>query len=88
MAVRTADARVIGMGWKTVWHGTDEEQSDLLAALEHNCGCEYEDNNQQAPRLKTCGAHDALVNDQRFLNGLLEIRHNREKFTAKEMADD
>lgn len=72
------------MGWRTVWRGTAEEQSDLLLALEHNCGCKYEDDNKEAPRQFTCAAHYALVNDQRFLDGLLEIRHNRDYFKAKE----
>jgi hypothetical protein len=72
------------MGWKTVFRGTDEEQSDLLAALEHNCTCEYSDEDKTGPRVKTCVGHSALVNDQRFLDGLLWVRHNRDIYKAKE----
>jgi hypothetical protein len=49
-----------------------------------NCACEYSDEDKSGPRLTTCAGHAALVNDQRFLDGLLWIRHNRDIYKAKE----
>jgi hypothetical protein len=57
---------------KVVWHGTLREQLDLIAAVQHNCGCDRADSLRP---LATCSAHTMLARDQRALNGLLWTRH-------------
>jgi hypothetical protein len=64
------------------WHGTSAESGELLAAVEHNCGCQFDD--EVGMRVSTCPPHDALVKDQRWLNGLLFMRRQRDRLNAEE----
>jgi hypothetical protein len=51
-----------------VWHGTTEEAAALGKAMAHNCGCTFTYMNM---RLSTCPVHQALLTDQRMLDGLV-----------------
>jgi hypothetical protein len=44
------------------WNGTELEAECLLEAIAHNCTCEY---GPTGARLRVCGAHRLLVDDQR-----------------------
>lgn len=56
------------MAQSTIFHGTSDEQSALLEAFERNCDCTYAEN---GARSTCCAPHRALVEEQRFLDGLL-----------------
>lgn len=66
----------------TTWHGTDQERVTLLAAMSNNCVCQYDDTN--AVCLRRCPSHAALVEDQRFLDGLLFERRIVARLTQEE----
>jgi hypothetical protein len=51
-----------------VWHGTQAEAAALGTAMAHNCGCTFTYMNM---RLSTCSVHQALLTDQRRLDGLV-----------------
>jgi hypothetical protein len=53
---------------KTVWHGTDLEAEELMAAIARNCTCTF---GLMGVRLSTCGPHRMLTDEQRALDGLL-----------------
>jgi hypothetical protein len=53
---------------QAVWHGTEAESRALLAAVARYCACQFADNGALAA---ACPSHDALVRNQRFLDGLL-----------------
>jgi len=65
-----------------VWNGTSGEQAELLAAVEHNCGCRFD--NRGGLRTSSCSAHDMLVHDQRALNGLLCTRRRLKRLLGEE----
>lgn len=50
------------------WHGTKTESELLLAAIARNCACEFD---KAGARTATCAPHKALIEDQRFADGLL-----------------
>lgn len=63
----------------TRFYGDDKEQQDLLDALRHNCNCVLDPNT--GARIVTCGPHDALIEDQWYLDHiLLERRFPRKEF--------
>lgn len=53
------------------WNGTRIEQLLLVAAIERNCECTF---NESGVRVVVCSAHTMLMRDQRALNGLLWTR--------------
>ena len=69
---------------EVVWNGTAEEAGELAEAIGHNCECAFEGGNRAARRLATCPPHHAMVTDQRFMNGLLWMRHMRAMLEEKE----
>jgi len=64
-----------------VFHGDQYESRDLLAAIERNCQCVYDD---AGVRTTTCGAHHLLLHDQRALDGILFERRRRECLEREE----
>ena len=65
-----------------VWHGTEQESSELLAAITKNCDCKY---GLMGVRISTCHPHRMLVEDQRALDGLLFARRMRARFELEEV---
>jgi hypothetical protein len=55
-----------------IWHGTETEMQELIAAVVANCGC-------TSAILEKCGAHRMLFEDQRALNGLLWARRLKDQ---------
>lgn len=71
-----------------IFHGTDKERDELLAAMSRNCECLFDG---MGARTRTCGAHGALVDDQRMLDGLMFARRIRARLITEEggrVADD
>lgn len=64
-----------------VWHGDREESGALVTAIAKNCACVF---GLMGMRVSTCEPHQALVSDQRFLDGLLVMRHYRDKLLLQE----
>lgn len=65
----------------TLFHGNDEERFALLAAIAHNCACEFgTDGSMQS----SCDPHRALIGDQRFLDGLLFERWRQQAILLEE----
>jgi hypothetical protein len=60
-----------------IWHGTLEESYDLAKALEHHCECQT--------LKRRCPAHCAML-EQRFIDGLLFVRHLRARLSGEEFA--
>jgi hypothetical protein len=63
------------------WFGTQQESTDLLAAISRNCTCEF---GLKGIRLTQCGPHDMLISDQRALNGLLFARRMADRLRREE----
>lgn len=68
---------------KTFWHGTPEEAEELEFAVKQNCQCVYSESDGH--RLSFCEPHKMMALDQRALDGLLEVRRNRDYFIGKEV---
>jgi hypothetical protein len=66
---------------KTVWHGTDREAEQLLAAIARNCTCSF---GLMGVRLSTCGPHRMLTDEQRTLDGLLFGHYIAERLIREE----
>ena len=64
-----------------IWNGTEAESDDLLVSLALYCACEFD---AAGARIKTCPPHDALVHNQRFLDGLLFGRRIAHLLIAEE----
>ncbi len=78
----TARKRAV-MGLPTViFHGSQVEGLALADATNRNCTCEFDD--MSGARTSTCPVHEALVKDQRFLDGLVFMRHLAERLLAEE----
>lgn len=67
------------------WHGTTQESYDLVKAIDHNCGCKKEPDGEIK---EMCAAHKAVTGDQRFLDGLLTSRHDRDRLIASEYSTE
>ena len=65
------------------WRGTGDEAERLLAAVAHNCGCEF---GPVGVQLSTCAPHQMLVEDQRALNGVLFGRYLAARLRREEWA--
>jgi hypothetical protein len=66
---------------RVMWNGTLHEQLDLMAAVQHNCECTFDDTGKP---LSTCSGHTMLTQDQRALDGLLWNRHLVERLRTEE----
>lgn len=55
-----------------IWHGTSAESDDLLAALDRNCTCQYEETT--GAKTSNCPGHLMMLEDQKTLDGLLFYR--------------
>lgn len=64
-----------------IFNGTDTEKSDLITALQHNCGCAF---GPFGMRMSTCAAHVMLITDQRALNGLIDGRRRSAELILQE----
>jgi hypothetical protein len=75
----------LGDGVQTaVFHGSYSDTVDLLAAVDNSCADPEKCTKDLRGRVShVCAAHRALL-DQRFLDGLLYIRHNKARFQAGE----
>lgn len=64
------------------FHGTDAERDDLLACLARNCACAY------APvtniRMSCCPGHQALSEDQKFVDRMVFMRRQRDLLVGQE----
>jgi hypothetical protein len=67
-----------------VWNGTLSEQLDLMAAVQHNCGCSFDGT---ATSLSACSSY-ILLREQRALDGMLWIRHLVARLRAEEGISD
>jgi hypothetical protein len=63
------------------WHGDQVELGELRAAIRNNCGCDISIIGM--PR-SVCAPHRALDSDQRWLDGLLAMRHIRDQLNTEE----
>ncbi len=66
---------------QAMWHGTERESSELLAAVARNCACSYA---YGGKRIATCAAHHMLLVDQRALDGLLFERRMTTRLQQEE----
>lgn len=64
-----------------VWHGTQAESFALVNAIARNCQCTF---GVMGIRTSTCEPHRAMVEDQRWMNGLLFMRRNAAKLEVEE----
>jgi hypothetical protein len=69
----------------TTWHGTENEERELLHVAHHYCTCEF---GLMGMRLSTCPLHNMLVQDQRALDGLLFARRIADRLRREEGLDD
>lgn len=69
------------IGVVALWHGTTVEGAELQRAIARNCECQY---GAFGVRIATCKPHEALMSDQRFLDGLLLMRRLRARLVAEE----
>jgi len=67
-----------------MWNGTLSEQLDLIAAIQHNCGCSFDGTTAS---LSACSSH-AILREQRALDGMLWIRHVVARLRAEEGISD
>ena len=67
-----------------VWNGTLSEQLELIAAVQHNCGCSFDGTSTS---LNACSSH-TMLREQRALDGMLWIRHLLARLRAEEGIGD
>ena len=67
-----------------MWNGTLSERLDLMAAVQHNCGCTFDGTTAS---LSACSSH-AILREQRALDGMLWIRHLVPRLRAEEGISD
>jgi hypothetical protein len=65
---------------QVTWHGTQKEGFEALNALSRNCECEF----TMGVKVTTCPAHDAFAHDQRWADGLVWMRRERERLLREE----
>lgn len=66
----------------TRFYGNEQEQTDLLSALQNNCDCVLDPNT--GARVVTCNPHNALIEDQWYLDHILMER----RFPRKEAIEE
>jgi hypothetical protein len=59
------------MQQRSIWNGTPQESTDLTAAINRHCICQFD---LDGERTETCAPHRMLIDDQRALDGLVFIR--------------
>jgi hypothetical protein len=70
---------------QNIWHGTEKEGQELIAAIEHNCTCKR---NNRGGKAGLCSVHELFVHNQSFIDGLLFFRRMREALLEEEWIDD
>ena len=65
-----------------IWPGNDEEKSEVLVAIGHHCECVYDSETNE--KTSSCPSHLALVNDQKFVDGLVFYRRISECLKREE----
>lgn len=73
------------MATTVAWHGTDDESTELLTAVAHNCACVI---SADGVKTATCEPHKMLVEDQRALDGLIFARRTLHKLKEEEGLTD
>jgi len=68
-----------------VWNGTEQESSELLLAIAHNCSCTF---GVMGVRLTTCPSHELLTDSQRVLDHLVFSRRQVTQWVREEFTDD
>lgn len=68
-----------------VWQGDDAQKRELLAAIERNCTCQFDEISRA--RTATCASHTAMLN-QEFLDRLLFNRSIRARLYEEEYLID
>lgn len=68
---------------QTIWHGTQQESTDLLAAIDHHCAC-YAD--PDGKYRTTCPPH-TLILDQRTVDHLIFARRMRHAWVLAELKE-
>jgi hypothetical protein len=66
---------------QVIWHGTSAEGLELVAAIARNCECVT---NLGGVTTSMCSPHKAMLDDQRFMDGVLAYRHQREALLCEE----
>lgn len=64
-----------------IWHGTAQERDQLTGVFAKNCQCEYA---PDGTRKTTCSVHQAMLEDQRFMDGLVYARTIAQRLTNEE----
>jgi hypothetical protein len=64
-----------------LWHGTQQESTDLVTAIARHCTCEF---GLMGVRPFMCPAHRMLMQDQRALDGLLFARRMAHRLLREE----
>lgn len=72
------------MTMATIFHADGAEAIRMEEALAHHCTCQFTESHF---RTSTCAGHKALVEDQRFSDGLLFALHARDRLIAEEQKD-
>lgn len=67
------------------FHGDGSEAIRMEGALAAHCTCQFSESHF---RTSTCAGHRALLEDQRFSDGLLFGLHARERLIAEEQRTD
>jgi len=62
-----------------VWHGTEREEQELVAAVEQHCGCGPPDDANEP-----CSAHQLLIANQATLDRLLFARRIADQLRREE----
>lgn len=57
---------------RAIWKGTEAEALLLVAAIENNCTCST---TSEGAKMGNCSSHRAMLEDQRFCDGLIYARH-------------
>lgn len=65
-----------------IFHGQEDEAQRLLAAIERNCTCTREPSGARTGL--PCAPHAALLDDQRFVDGVLCMRRLRARLEREE----
>jgi hypothetical protein len=70
------------VGDQVVWHGSAYERDLILELFAKNCTCEYHEDNQV--RKVTCASHQAMLDSQRFMDGLVYARRLAKRLKEEE----
>jgi len=71
------------MPQRSIWNGTHQESTDLAAAINRNCTCQYD---LDGERTMTCAPHRMFTDDQRAMDGLVFVRQIAARLRAEEFA--